>query len=348
MKHAILLICIFAACIALPVHADTDEESGPGVPPTALVQTAPVSARNVAETLPVFGTLEPSPRASLTLAAPRDSVIATVAVSGGERVHKGQVLLTLAPTPQSRATWVQAKSAADYARGALSRTHALYKEHLATRDQVAAAEKALRDAQANLTEARAAGGGGELALRAPADGAVTGIGVGRGEHVTANTALLTLVIRGGLQARLGVAPERTAGLRAGLPVNLASVFDPKANIKGRIAAVGGALDPATGLVDVFVPLPRAVGFLPGGQVQGAITLSDNRGLAVPRAAVLRDAQGAYVFVVREQVAHRVNVKIGADDGEWIAVSGDLKAGEPVVVLGNYELTDGMRVREQTP
>jgi multidrug efflux pump subunit AcrA (membrane-fusion protein) len=42
----------------------------------------------------------------------------------------------------------------------------------------------------------------------------------------------------------------------------------------------------------------------------------------------------------------VNVQTGPDDGSYIAVTHGIKAGDRVVTLGNYELEDGMAVREQ--
>jgi len=349
MKRALLYIGLFIVLAAPLAPADTHAQTASPQSVTALVKTAPVSERRVAESLSVYGTVEPVPRENLTLAATRDSIIAGVAVNSGERVRKGQLLITLAPTPQSRAAWTQAKSGLAYAQTSLRRTRSLYKEHLATRDQLAAAEKALGDAQATLAVAQQAGGGGPLPMRASADAVVTSVMVNTGERVAANSALLTLAADGGLQVRFGIAPEHAAAVHAGLPVTLASVFNPQVIAASKVAGVGGMLDSNTGLVDVFVPLPhKARGFLPGAAVQGQITLTSTHGLAVPRSAVLRDAQGAYVFIVTQHKANRVNVKISADDGTWIAVSGDLKAGEPVVTLGNYELQDGMAVREQTP
>ncbi|HVC37737.1 MAG TPA: efflux RND transporter periplasmic adaptor subunit [Gammaproteobacteria bacterium] len=349
MKRALLYIGLITALAAPLAHADTDAQPAATQSVTALVKTTPITGRRVAESLPVYGTVEPVPRENLSLAAPRDSIIAGVAVNSGERVRKGQVLITLTPTPASRTAFVQAQSAQRYAATALTRIRTLYKEHLATRDQVTAAEKALTDAQATLAAAQQAGGGGALHLRAPGDSVVMGVAVNTGERVAANTTLLVLAVQGSLQARLGVAPEQAALVHTGQTATLTSVFDAQVTATGEIAGVGGMLDRSTGLVDVFVPLPpKSERFLPGTQVQGAITLVNNHSLAVPRAAVLRDTQGAYVFIVRNHMAHRVNVKTGADDGTWIAVSGALKAGEPVVTLGNYELQDGMAVREQAP
>ena len=61
----------------------------------------------------------------------------------------------------------------------------------------------------------------------------------------------------------------------------------------------------------------------------------------PRSALCR----RYVYIVKNKVAHRIDVASLADDGSWIAVKGDLKAGMEVVTLGNYELSDGMQIRE---
>jgi RND family efflux transporter MFP subunit len=346
MKCVRLAIGLYILLVTPLAYADTDTQPTSEQPQTELVNTVPIAERHVAETLPVYGTLEPLPRQNLTLATSRDSIIDSVAVNRGERVSKGQVMITLAPTPQSRDAWLQAKSGLAYAQASLMHTRSLYKEQLATRDQLAAAEKALSDAQATLAMARQAGGGGLLPLRASRDAVVTSVLVNTGERVPANATLMTLAADGGLQARLGVAPEQAAAVHAGLRVNLNLVFDRNLTIIGKLTSVSGMLDANTGLLDVFMSLPHgAHGFLPGAQVQGEIIVSDERSLAVPRTAVLRDDQGAYVFVVTQHIAHRVDVQIGADDGAWVAVIGDLKPGEAVVTLGNYELSDGMQVRE---
>jgi hypothetical protein len=66
---------------------------------------------------------------------------------------------------------------------------------------------------------------------------------------------------------------------------------------------------------------------------------------VPRQAVLTDAQGAYIFQVVQGVAHRVNVTKGHESQGVVAISGTMDTKLPVVVLGNYVLQDGMKVRE---
>jgi multidrug efflux pump subunit AcrA (membrane-fusion protein) len=61
--------------------------------------------------------------------------------------------------------------------------------------------------------------------------------------------------------------------------------------------------------------------------------------------VLGEADHAYVFVVDNSKARRVPVVTGIREGDTVGVSGALKSGDRVVTLGNYELADGMTVRE---
>jgi membrane fusion protein, multidrug efflux system len=342
-----LFVTALVLCMMLPAaRADDDAQVQSAATPTVLVKTATVHERSVSDSLPAFGSVEPTPHRAITLAAPRDSRIASVAVSSAEAVKKGQVLLTLAPTPASRVEFEQAQSAATYAQTVLAHTRNLYKEHLATRDQVAAAEQAWNDARANLEIAEQAGGAGSLAMRAPADAVVMSVAVSSGEQVAANATLLTLGLRGGLMIRLGVSPDQITKIHIGTPVILHDVYNPAIRFQTKVSNVSGMLDANSGLADVFVRLATPVtGLLPGSYVQGTIVLSDTRGPAVPRSAVLDDGRQAYVFVVKNDIAHRKAVAKLADDGTWIAIKGDVKPGAEVVTLGNYELTDGMKIRK---
>jgi membrane fusion protein, multidrug efflux system len=69
------------------------------------------------------------------------------------------------------------------------------------------------------------------------------------------------------------------------------------------------------------------------------------GLGVPREAILYDKNGSYVFVDKNDVARRVQVELGAEEDDTVLVTGEIKHGDEVVVQGNYELTDGMKIKK---
>jgi multidrug efflux system membrane fusion protein len=115
---------------------------------------------------------------------------------------------------------------------------------------------------------------------------------------------------------------------------------------GRVATLDNAIDPATDTIRVKALFANADDALFPNQSVSVVmqldTVADT--LAVPQAAVLRGAQGFYVYVVDGDgtVATRV-VKPGAVDAGWMAVEGALEAGERVVIDGVDRLRAGTRV-----
>ncbi len=66
--------------------------------------------------------------------------------------------------------------------------------------------------------------------------------------------------------------------------------------------------------------------------------------AVPRDALVLRRQGAYVFVVEEGIARKVEVTTDLAQGPMIAVIGDLTAGSQVITRGNERLRDQQAVQ----
>ena len=66
---------------------------------------------------------------------------------------------------------------------------------------------------------------------------------------------------------------------------------------------------------------------------------------VPKAAVLTDETGNYVFAVSAagDAVERRAVKVGGTDGDRVEVLGALRAGDRVVVSPSPELTDSAKV-----
>jgi hypothetical protein len=69
-------------------------------------------------------------------------------------------------------------------------------------------------------------------------------------------------------------------------------------------------------------------------------------LVVPRSAVLPDEDNKQVlFTVKDGKAVRHEVDVGITAGDLVEVTASgLNAGDAVVTLGNYELTDGMSIQ----
>ncbi len=73
---------------------------------------------------------------------------------------------------------------------------------------------------------------------------------------------------------------------------------------------------------------------PAGVETGAV--ADK--VVVPQAAVQSDADGSFVWIVSDEVAHKHAVDVGVDSGERIEVTSGVNAGDQVVVRGVKRLT----------
>jgi len=85
------------------------------------------------------------------------------------------------------------------------------------------------------------------------------------------------------------------------------------------------------------------GLLPGSFVRGTVVVERRRSvLTVPRAA-LRDDARPTISVIRGGVVDVRSVEIGLTEGNRVEVTGGLREGELVVVLGPKDLAAGTRV-----
>jgi RND family efflux transporter MFP subunit len=178
-------------------------------------------------------------------------------------------------------------------------------------------------------------------------GIITRLDVSQGQRVQADTTAMLIAAETKLIARLGVEPEDLKDIRPGTPVTITPLFVPDVTIESTIREIHAMIDPATQLVEVLAAIPeKEVNRLVlGSRVRGRIQLDSRTSLIVPRSAVLTDGGNAYLYTIADDRARRVPVQTWIEQNGVIAVSGSLKPGDRVVVTGNYELADGMAVRE---
>jgi membrane fusion protein (multidrug efflux system) len=319
--------------------------------PRVQVQTQPLAEHKLKETVVAYGQVQADPEHISSISLPRAGTINRLVVRLGQRVTKNQELLELDTAPQARMDYQQAKAAVDYARNKLQQTESLFSQQLATRDQVAAARRDLSDAEAKLTALLKLGNQKTMTvIRAPFAGIVTELKVSQGQRVQADTGAMLLASGDTLVVPLGTEPEDARRIAPGMNVVLESLFEQQWRVEVQVTAVLAMVNPDTRLVDVLtrVPASQSAPLVLGNRIKGTITIKEEKHLAVPRSAVLKDAQGAYLFVVRNSRARRVAVTTGLEEGSLVAVAGPLKTGDKVVVVGNYELKDGMAVQEGQP
>ena len=336
---ALSLACALAAAGLAPARAD--------VAPTALVRTAALQRGELTRSVSCVGTVQTASGGTLSVDFARAVRVQRVLVRAGQSVRRGQALLEVGNTAAGAAGYAQAREALRFAKAELARQLRLRTQQLATQSQVDAARRSLADARAALAAQQAQGlGRSRQTLQAPFDGVVQSVQAAPGMRLAAGATALSLAPRQGLQAVVGVDPRDATELAPGTVAQVHSVFDPARSLRATVLDVAGRVDPASGRVEVRLALGAAPRWLlPGLAVQASLPLQAWSGWLVPRQAVLRNADGqAYVFQDDHGRARRVAVQVEGDEGERSAISGALRPSLPLVVLGNYELKDGMALR----
>ncbi|MCP2084305.1 UNVERIFIED_ORG: RND family efflux transporter MFP subunit [Paraburkholderia sediminicola] len=353
--YAISLAC--AALMSIGVHAADAASASAGDDPAdqavVSVQTVRVQRAVIAQPVRAYGIVAASASNLTTVNLPYLARIVQMRVQAGQSVTRGAPLFVVQADPAAVLAATQAKSAVTLAQGELARTQSLYDKGLATQSQLATARKAAEDAQQALAAQSQTGvASGNKIVAAPIDGVVLQITAAQGDQVQPGAAILQLAGGNGKDARanvmLGVEPSDVPAIHAGDMVTLhgLSTSLAKAAADGHVVLVGASIDQQSQLVDVGanVPLGQSA-FIPGTRVSADIATRSGTHWVVPRAAVLKDDKGAYVFQITPQnKARRVAVVTQVENGDRYGVDGPIDAAEGLVVSGNYELKDGMAVR----
>jgi RND family efflux transporter MFP subunit len=319
--------------------------------PSVLVRTTPLQQGRVVETIAGYGTVAVDPNTTVTLSFPRPGRVSRLSVSAGKVVRQGEPMADFETDPTAVEAFRQATSALHFAREELSRTESMAAQKLATQSQLATALKAVTDAEATVTAQRRQGmDRRSQRLTAPFPGIVTAVSAKSGDTLTAGASILQLSRRGALVVVLGVVPEAAVRIKPGTTVRLSAIFDSGLSLTGKVREVHRLADPQTRLVDVVVTIRDRGGerLVLGSRLRGEIALGAVMGWLVPRSAVLRDERGDYLYQVDRGRARLVRVIAGLERGDQVEVRGKMDPRLRVVVVGNYELADGMAVHEEKP
>ncbi|MFM0733896.1 efflux RND transporter periplasmic adaptor subunit [Paraburkholderia sediminicola] len=354
-SYAITLVWVALTSAGIHAADAVGAPAGDGATdqPVVSVQTVRVQRAVIAQPVRAYGIVAASTSNLTTVNLPYVARIVQMRVQAGQSVTRGTPLFVVQADPAAVLAATQAKSAVTLAQGELARTQSLYDKGLATQSQLATARKAADDAQQALAAQNQTGvAGGNKVIAAPIDGVVLQVSAAQGDQVQPGAAILQLAGGSGKDARanvmLGVEPSDVAAIHAGDTVTLhgLSTSLAKAAADGRVVLVGASVDQQSQLVNVGANVPLGqTAFIPGTRVSADIATRSGTHWVVPRAAVLKDATGTYVFQITPQnKARRVAVVTQVENGERYGVDGSIDGGEGLVVSGNYELKDGMAVR----
>jgi multidrug efflux system membrane fusion protein len=354
----------------LPVAYVPPAPPAPANPAAArpVVATVAAGITDLALTRPAVGWVEPM--ASVVVRPRIDGVITEQLARDGQVVKAGDVLYRLddreirAQIARDEAALARDQATQVRTQNDVRRVGELLSRSSASQAQFDVATAEAKVAAANVAASQAAIEADKVRLdytvvRAPIAGRLGRVLVTTGNLVKGNesagTGLVTITQMRPLRATFSLPERDLDGLRAALarpgtaPVRVFSSGGEAVLATGRLSFVDSVVDQASGTVTAWALFPNEDDRLwPGQYVRIEVDLGSRPGtVTVPQAAVQPGQEGSFVWVVRpDRTAERRTIEVLASRDGRAAVSQGLKAGERVVVEGQFRVRPGLTVSER--
>jgi RND family efflux transporter MFP subunit len=273
-------------------------------------------------------------------------MVSELYVEVGDQFKMGDKLLDFGASPAAVVAYEQAKTTEAIKKRTLERKQQLFKQQLATRDDVDNAEKDLSDAQLTREMYEKIGSvkPSEI-LTAPFDGVVTAISVSKGDRIAAGAPLMTLSRTDQVILSVGIEPTALDKVKPDLPVHLTPLLPGRKPSDGKVRRIGVAIDMKTRQVPVFIELADGMA-LSGENFKAGIEVGKFQGWVVPRDSIGSNSKGTFVYQVDEGHAKRVYVNVVGSVGKNSVVDGDIDSQKEIILSGNYQVDDGDAVRPE--
>lgn len=274
------------------------------------------------------------------VASPMPALVEGLVVSVGDHVRAGQVLGTLrsAQAQELQHDVHVARSQAALSNGTLMRDEQLFREGLianarleASRSQASLAreQRAERELALHHAGGSAAQEGGGLTLRAPISGVVLERPALVGQRVEANSMLYRLAVLSPLWLEMQMPAREASTVHLGDVLTVA-----RSNARGRVIAVGQAVDPTSQTILVRAELNSPlIDLRPGQAVEAQLQGSAGGLVNVPAAALFDEGGKPTLFIeVAPGRFETRQVAVASHGGGEASVRG-LPTGSQVVVQG---------------
>lgn len=346
-----VVIMIIAAILFFPACAKKEK---PQAVKVINVRLGEVVKKKIKPYIETVGTLKPF---DATLISPEvDGIIKNVYFDEGKTVKKGDLLAEIIDTDfkldlqRADAGLKQAQASLANTKIEYERKMALLKEELVTKQQfddvsmrLIIAENDLNKAKATLELARQRLS--KTRIKSPINGAVKEKKVTAGDFARASVPIGTLIIIDPLKLEFSVTEKDVSRIRKGQDVVFTIEAYKDKEFVGRVNTIYPGLDDRSRTLTVEALVPNSNSALKSGFFTKVkiYTEQEKEAVLVPTTAIVYDESKSKVFILEGGTAKEKLVKTGDTYGDLIEITEGLSGGEKLIVVGQNNLADGIKV-----
>lgn len=326
---------------------------------TIAVTTVPVIAKDLTINLHTIGTVQAYN--SVAVKSQVTGQLLQVAFHEGDDVKQGQPLFYIDPKPyqalldQATAALAQDEAQLANAKAVLGRNQVLERKGFVSQQDFDAAHTNVAGLVAKVQADLAMVENAKLQLSyctitAPIGGRTGDLKIDPGNLIKENdnTPLVMINQITPIYVRFSIPSEYLLELQhrfATHPIEI-SVKTESHNLQGKLSFIDNTVNADTGTILLKATFANeAVALWPGEFVKVQVPAAElSNALVIPTVAVQMGQHGAYVFVVKDNVAHLQKITTGAVQGELTVITSGLTVGDAVVTSGLLRLQDGAPVQ----
>lgn len=299
--------------------------------PKPVVKTTTAELRMVDSKSEFTGTIQPL--AENNISPSMGLRIDRIEVEAGDRVRKGQLLVSM-----DKSQYLQAATQLANLQTDLARTEALYAEGGVSKqqvDQLATQVQVTKLSVENLKE--------NTELRSPINGIVAERLYDPGDIYSPSTGrILTVMQIDRVKVKVNVSESHFAQVKTGMPVEVKLDTYPDKVFEGKVTLIYPSIDPATHsfATEITIQNPDMT-IRPGMYARVILNFGRAERVVIPDVAVQKQVgtNERYIFVIQDSVAVRRPVVTGQVVGQSYEIISGVSAGEQVVVAGAQKLLD---------
>lgn len=344
----------FVLLAALPLAACGKNESKGTEEKTINVQVRTVETKSLRPFIETIGSLKAFEQ--VVVSSEIEGILRTTNVEEGAFVSKGAVLASVEDRDYAselrRVEFAlkQAEATLVNARAEYGRKEALYREELVTKQQFddVATRLAVADAEVERSKAALAIAKERYAktrILAPMAGFISEKKISQGEYVRNGTPLYTLVQIDPLKLLFTVSEKDIGRLKVSQDVQFKVDAYPEREFKGRVTILYPTIDERTRSLTVEARAANPEKLLkPGLFAKVMLYTTEARDtVVIPVTSMLYEGKNVKVFLVEGDRAKERIVKVGNKYDDTMEVVEGLNGGETLVVVGQQNLAEGVKV-----
>jgi len=288
--------------------------------------------KSISSTIMLAGTVDSKIHSWVT--SPVEGSVSSLNVVEGDNVSSGQILCYIMPADQQN---ILGQAQADYEQAKIDYEKSTGQE----KDELA---KKLNEAKERLDSAKKLYK--PIPVVSPIKGTVISKNIEVGSNVSIKQSLIEIADLKQLIIKSAVSEESVSKIKLSQSVKVKIHSFGNNFLIGKISVITPGVRTESRTADIEVSIPQDTRVRPGMTATlEIITEQKQNVLVVPQDVLIVKPNGdKYVFVVGSDTAKMVKVAAGIESNTEVEIISGLKEGAKVVILGQENLKDGVKIK----